>query len=163
MRYRRTWVAAAAAVIVVALAALGAACDDDENGGDGTSTAPAATEPAGTTSTPENGAPTEAPDDGAAAGLEIEAEGIAYSTDALQAPAGQAFAVAFTNNDDGIPHTFSIYASEEAADADEDPLASTGQVTGPAEETLDVEALEAGEYYFQCDVHPSMNGTLTVQ
>jgi plastocyanin len=150
-------------VIVVALAALGAACDDEENGGDATSTAPAATEPAGATSTAENGAPTEAPDDSAGAGPEIEAEGIAYSTDALQAAAGQAFTVAFNNKDDGIPHTFSIYESAGAVDAGEDPLASTGQVLGPAEETLDVEPLDAGEYYFQCDVHPTMNGTLTVQ
>jgi plastocyanin len=27
--------------------------------------------------------------------------------------------------------------------------------------TYDVPELEAGTYYFQCDVHPNMNGTVT--
>ena len=35
-------------------------------------------------------------------------------------------------------------------------------VTGPAKVDYDVPALPAGTYYFQCDVHPSMNGTVTV-
>jgi plastocyanin len=31
-------------------------------------------------------------------------------------------------------------------------------VTGPITVTYDVPALSAGSYYFQCDVHASMNG-----
>lgn len=33
---------------------------------------------------------------------------------------------------------------------------------GPATRDYDVPALEAGTYYFQCDIHPQMNGTVEV-
>ena len=34
-------------------------------------------------------------------------------------------------------------------------------VTGPAEANYVVSALDAGDYKFQCSVHPNMTGTLT--
>jgi hypothetical protein len=33
-------------------------------------------------------------------------------------------------------------------------------VDGPKTVTYDVPALDPGSYYFRCDVHPQMNGTL---
>ncbi len=33
-------------------------------------------------------------------------------------------------------------------------------MTGPATAEYAVPPLPAGEYYFQCDVHPTMNGTV---
>jgi plastocyanin len=35
-------------------------------------------------------------------------------------------------------------------------------VTGPGQAKYEIPALDAGEYYFHCDVHPTMNGTVTV-
>jgi plastocyanin len=35
-------------------------------------------------------------------------------------------------------------------------------VTGVADTTYQVPALDAGTYRFQCDVHPTMNGTFIV-
>ena len=34
-------------------------------------------------------------------------------------------------------------------------------ITGPAEANYQVPALDAGDYKFQCSVHPNMTGTLT--
>ena len=34
-------------------------------------------------------------------------------------------------------------------------------ITGVASETIPVDALDPGDYFFQCDVHPQMTGTLT--
>ena len=36
-------------------------------------------------------------------------------------------------------------------------------VPGGQEVTYSIPAHEAGEYYFQCDLHPGMNGTVTVK
>jgi plastocyanin len=154
-------------IAVTALAVFVAACDDNGGGGDATATQPAATEPAATepaaTSTQGGETPTSEGTAATGAELEIEAQDVAFSTDALQAPAGEAFTVLLKNKDDGTQHTFSLYASQDAANAGQDPLATTGRVTGPAEKSVSVSALQAGDYYFQCDVHPSMNGTLTAQ
>ena len=40
---------------------------------------------------------------------------------------------------------------------------ATDPKTGPAKEPLDVDPLDVGTYYFQCDVHPTtMFGALAV-
>ena len=36
-------------------------------------------------------------------------------------------------------------------------------VTGPATADYQVPALPPGKYFFRCDVHPQMNGTLTAR
>jgi plastocyanin len=163
MRKNRLLGLTATGIAVAALALFVAACDDDEGGGDATATEPAATEPAATPAEGGDSTPTSEGTAAAGAELEIEAEDVAFDTDALQAPAGAAFTVLLKNRDDGIQHTFSLYASRDAVNANEDALATTGRVTGPAEQPVNVPALDAGEYYFQCDVHPSMNGALTAE
>jgi plastocyanin len=35
-------------------------------------------------------------------------------------------------------------------------------ITGPKTTTYDVNGLQAGTYYFKCDIHPGMNGQLKV-
>jgi mono/diheme cytochrome c family protein/plastocyanin len=89
--------------------------------------------------------------------LDISASGIAFSTDTLTAPAGEAFNIAF-NNEEPVPHDVDIRASGG------DTLADNPIVTGPDEATYSIEALDAGEYEFFCSVHPAqMTGTLTVE
>jgi plastocyanin/uncharacterized membrane protein len=79
-----------------------------------------------------------------------------FSSDRLTAPAGEAFGLVFDNEDDGVPHNVAIYTDDSAAES----LFVGDLVDGPKTVTYDVPALDPGSYYFRCDVHPQMNGTL---
>jgi len=81
-----------------------------------------------------------------------------FVPETLDAPAGAAFALAFDNEDGGVQHNVAIYRDSSAADS----LFVGDLVTGTVTETYDVPALEAGSYYYRCDVHPQMDGTLEV-
>jgi len=89
--------------------------------------------------------------------LSIAARNLAFSTAALTAPAGSPFQIAF-DNQEGAPHNVSIYRDASAAEKVlvEEPFA------GPRLVVYVVPALEPGDYFFRCDVHPDMQGTLTV-
>ena len=115
--------------------------------------------PAGPSGAPASGAPASAPaPSGAAAGptLPIAVLNIAYDKTTLEAPAGQPFKIAFSNNDSGVQHNVEIKKADGSS-------AFRGEiVTGVTTITYDVPALEAGAYTFNCTVHPAMTGTLTV-
>ena len=89
--------------------------------------------------------------------LKISSDSSTFSTHELEAPAGQPFSIEFTNNDD-IAHNVAIRK-------DDQELFKGEIITGPKSITYVVNALEAGEYTFICDVHPvpAMTGTLTVK
>jgi plastocyanin len=87
----------------------------------------------------------------------ITAKAIAFDTSEIKLPAGQEAPLPFDNQDSGIPHNVSIYTDEGG-----EALFQGEIITGPAKIDYAVPALEAGTYYFQCDVHPQMNGTVTV-
>jgi plastocyanin len=109
-----------------------------------------ASAPPSTPGTPSSSAPT-------GAVLHISAQNIAFDTNQLEAPAGQAFALEFDNNDPGIPHNVEI------KDASGTSMFKGQIITGPAKITYQVPALAAGSYMFVCDVHPNMTGTLTAK
>jgi copper-containing nitrite reductase len=93
------------------------------------------------------------------AALKLVAHNSLFDTACLAAPAGRPFTIAFDNRDPAIPHNVSIYTDEAATTA----LFTGGMVTGPKKVTFDVPALEAGTYFFRCDVHPTtMTGTFVV-
>jgi plastocyanin len=89
--------------------------------------------------------------------LHISAQNIAFNTNHLEAPAGQAFVLEFDNNDPGIPHNVEI------KDANGTSVFKGQIITGPATTSYQVPALAAGSYTFVCDVHPNMTGTLAAQ
>jgi plastocyanin len=92
----------------------------------------------------------------ASADVTIAAEGLAFTTDTLTVPADSDFSMAFDNRE-AVPHNVSIYGDESASDA----LFTGETITGPRTVTYEVPALEAGEYFFRCDVHPTqMTGTV---
>ena len=93
---------------------------------------------------------------GEGGGLSISAEGVQFDTDSLELPADEEASLTF-NNADTVEHNVSIYEEEGGAELFKGDIIPGGQET-----TYQIPAIEKGEYYFQCDVHPAMNGTVTV-
>jgi plastocyanin/mono/diheme cytochrome c family protein len=89
--------------------------------------------------------------------VDITAQNIAFSPTDVTVPAGQAFSIAFDNEDPGIPHNIEI------KDATGATVFKGDIVTGVTKTTYAVPALTAGTYPFQCSVHPNMTGTITVK
>ena len=88
----------------------------------------------------------------------IAAQNLEFNTDTLLVPAGSEFTLSFTNNE-SQPHNVAIYREEGGEEI------FVGEViTGP-DNTVEytIPALEVGTYYFQCDVHPEMNGTVQAE
>lgn len=160
MQRKRWLILAGVVAALLALAFFAAACGDEEDGGEPTE--PVATTPAETEEPTEPEA-TEPADETPSAETELEiasAPGLTFDTEELTASAGQPFTVAFDNVDDAIPHNFAIYRDEDHTDL----IDGTEIEEGPVTQTHDFEALEAGTYYYRCDVHPTtMTGTLTVE
>ncbi|MEX0749754.1 MAG: cupredoxin domain-containing protein [Dehalococcoidia bacterium] len=87
----------------------------------------------------------------------IVARNLEFDTDELLAPAG-AVTIEFENADGGTPHNIHFF---RGANARGESVGETALGNGPATDTLELD-LETGDYFFQCDVHPNMKGTLTV-
>jgi plastocyanin len=90
----------------------------------------------------------------------VTASGLAFDTTTLTIPASTATKLEFRNEDAGTTHNLAIYPSESDLS---NPLFRGEVVTGPATVTYDIPPLDPGSYYFHCDVHPTMNGTVTVR
>ena len=88
--------------------------------------------------------------------VRIVAAGQQFTTKDITAPAGKAFQIAFESQS-GDPHNIAIAAPGA------DPAFRSEVYTGPGTKTFDVQPLTAGSYTFKCDVHPGMEGKLTVQ
>ncbi len=85
--------------------------------------------------------------------IDVSARNLAFDTDTLElSPAG---AVINFENADTQPHNIAIYPSEEQLD---EPLFKGEIVSAGGSATYEVDRIEPGEYYFHCDVHPTMNG-----
>lgn len=104
--------------------------------------------------------PVEGGEEGPTVTLVMAAEGIAFTTDALSAPAGEAFAIDFDNRDAAVQHNVEIFDNDAFTG---EPVFAGEIVTGPAQVTYEVSALAAGTYWFNCVVHPTtMIGTIDV-
>jgi plastocyanin len=128
---------AGAAVGVLALAAL--ACG-------GSSYDPDATPVAASTAS-----------DGGAQTVTIVAENIRFYPTKISARPGT-LVVTHDQRDAGLPHNLKVFAGD---DADGESIAESEIEDGPTTQTLTLE-LAAGVYYYHCDVHPSMRGTIEV-
>jgi plastocyanin len=92
-----------------------------------------------------------------AGGITLTASGIKFDQKAFTAPADKAFKITLDNKDAGTNHDIDIL------DASGAKVFDMKDFTGPAAKTVDVPALKAGTYKFECSIHPAlMNGQLTV-
>ena len=82
---------------------------------------------------------------------------VSFDTRLLIVPADRPFDLVFDNKQAGVPHNVRIDDSPAGATI----LFDGELITGPAQVTYHVPALETGDYYFLCKIHPNMNGTLT--
>lgn len=89
-----------------------------------------------------------------------EANPLAFEPNVLEAPPATQVSVAYLN-DSSVMHNIHFFAGP---DRGAPSLGQTELVTGPgAEETVSFTTPdEPGEYFFVCDVHPEMTGTLRV-
>jgi plastocyanin len=96
---------------------------------------------------------------GGATTTTVTASNIAFDTSTIDLPAGESSTIHFANDDAGVQHDIAIYPS---ADDLANPLFRGEVITGPDEIDYAIDPLEAGEYYFHCDIHPTMSGTVSV-
>jgi plastocyanin len=67
------------------------------------------------------------------------------------------------DNQDTVVHNFAIYESEQDAGGQRNPLFQGDNVDAGSEVTYEFRSPPAGDYFFQCDIHPTMNGDVSVQ
>lgn len=92
-------------------------------------------------------------------GTAISAAGVAFDKDTLTLPAGEETTLPF-DNQDSVAHNLAIYEDDSASKE----LFVGAEVAGGASIDYEIPALDKGEYFFRCDLHPSsMIGTVTVE
>ena len=91
--------------------------------------------------------------------LTVTAESLVFDTTCLALPADELVTIAVENLDTQ-PHNVAIYtdSSDSATELYEGELIEGGESI-----EYEIPALEAGAYYFDCTVHPGMNGSVVVQ
>ena len=75
----------------------------------------------------------------------------------MTAPAGKAFAMTFETRT-ASPTTSSIYTDSSASQR-----LYEGEIFSSGSRVYQVPALAAGTYFFRCDVHQDMTGTIVAQ
>jgi plastocyanin len=93
-----------------------------------------------------------------ASGIKVVAKDTAFDTKEIKLPADAPSKLTF-DNEDPFAHNLAIYTDETASG---EPLFTFEPFPGPATKTFDVDPIAEGEYYFHCDIHPNMNGTVVV-
>jgi len=94
---------------------------------------------------------------GPGGGVTVVAQNIAFDTSTIRLEPVPT-TITFENRDAGVQHDIAIYSDSSLADE----LFGGELVTGPATVDYAVPALPPGEHYFQCNVHPNMNGSVVV-
>jgi plastocyanin len=99
------------------------------------------------------------PGEMAARPVKVTAKNVAFDMTELTFAAGQQAVIDFRNDDAGVPHNVAIYRDEQAGQV----IFKGELVTGPKSIKYTFASPPAGSYFFRCDVHPTMKGTVTVR
>ena len=87
----------------------------------------------------------------------ITAQGNAFSPTTVDVTADKAFSLTLDNKD-SAPHNVAIYTDSSASS----PI-SVGEIVSNTKATQQVPALKPGSYFFRCDVHHEMTGTINAK
>jgi len=92
-----------------------------------------------------------------ASGPTIVARDMAFSPSTVEIAANKNVTIHF-DNQDSAPHNVAIYKDASASEK-----ISVGEVVSASKADQVVPALAAGTYFFRCDVHTNMTGTIVVK
>ena len=87
----------------------------------------------------------------------IVAQNNAFNPTSLDVTADKAFSLTLDNKD-SAPHNVAIYTDSGAGTS-----ISVGEIVTATTATQQVPALAAGSYFFRCDVHHEMTGTINAK
>jgi plastocyanin len=92
--------------------------------------------------------------------IHVTAENVVFDTDTITLPANEEAPIEFENKD-SVQHNIAIYP-DDGAEVDE--ALFVGELITTSTVTYEVPPQKPGEYFFQCDIHPtSMTGTAVVE
>jgi plastocyanin len=87
----------------------------------------------------------------------VVAQGNVFSPATVTVKADKAFSLTLDNKD-SAPHNVAIYKDSSASEK-----ISVGEIVTASKADQVVPALAAGSYFFRCDVHTNMTGTIVVK
>ena len=90
-------------------------------------------------------------------GPTIVAKDMAFSPATVEVKAGTNVTIHF-DNQDSAPHNVAIYTDSSASQK-----VSIGEIITSSKKDQVVPALAAGTYFFRCDVHTNMTGTIVAK
>ncbi|HXH21664.1 MAG TPA: cupredoxin domain-containing protein [Dehalococcoidia bacterium] len=106
-----------------------------------------------------SGAPSTGPASEARTAVQINAAALKFDTKTIVLPAKSDVTVSLRNEDAGVLHNLAIYKK-----ADGTGKVFAGELfNGIETREYRFKTPEPGTYYFRCDAHPEMSGTVKVQ
>ena len=98
------------------------------------------------------------PAGGGGATLTVIAQNLQFDTSTIDLPGNAASSIQFENKDPGVQHNIAIFTDSSLSTR----LFTGSLVAGPGAADYKIPPLAPGTYYFHCDVHPTMNGKVSV-